>query len=69
MQVVLANVQRYQAATKSSQKAEITQEIVDDVTQKGGRFLGIDAKGKLYEVTEKQARIKVGQVSQDSSNG
>ena len=62
MQVIMNNVARYQNASKSTEKAQITKEILDTVSQKGGRFLGIDGRGTLYEVSEKQARIKIGQV-------
>mmetsp|Transcript_6551 Transcript_6551/g.8513 ORF Transcript_6551/g.8513 Transcript_6551/m.8513 type:complete len:361 (-) Transcript_6551:351-1433(-) len=61
MQAVCSQLPRYQAATKNTDKVQITKDIIDAVTLKGGRFLGIDARGKLYNVTEQQARVKVGQ--------
>jgi len=62
MQIVCRYVTKYRDCTKNADKVQITKEIVDQVTCRGGRFLGQDNRGKLYEVTEKQARVKVGQV-------
>jgi len=61
MQIVCRYVTKYRDCTKNADKVQITKEIVDQVTCRGGRFLGQDNRGKLYEVTEKQARVKVGQ--------
>jgi len=62
MELVRSNVDTYKAATNNAEKIQCTKDIYNEIARRGGRFLGVDKISKtLYEVPEKQARIKIGQ--------
>ena len=55
----------YNQTKTTQEKVQVTNNIVDHIKSNGGRFLRIDNKGKLHPVPDKEARIKVAQVSEE----
>eukprot|EP00523_Entomoneis_sp_CCMP467_P008192 CAMPEP_0168738960 /NCGR_PEP_ID=MMETSP0724-20121128/11207_1 /TAXON_ID=265536 /ORGANISM="Amphiprora sp., Strain CCMP467" /LENGTH=310 /DNA_ID=CAMNT_0008786329 /DNA_START=105 /DNA_END=1037 /DNA_ORIENTATION=+ len=61
MELISFYAEKHRDAPTNVEKIQITNQVIETVTKRGGRFLAVDESGRLVRVSEKQARVKVGQ--------
>lgn len=65
---VTASLEAFMRADTRFEKSQVIQSIVQTIQHSGGRFLKRDAKGHWFELTNQQAKEKVGHAVRDAVN-